>query len=290
MLSRCLAHDCHPINATGLKDELCRRFGRDIRVKSACASSHAHNHASGCSTVSIESWIEFQDRGSKAIKGRTNADAAIADRNVGRSAGTQPMSGIGPCRTFRARLRTSASEWITDSVGARTRWPLMTLPRHARSSISHQHVLAPEDRTKQKLAAVVRQLLVRAAQRLRDDGFFCRRLAVEVKWLGRDHDVWIGKRTFYETQDTGVLLHILQEIWDEVPDLNPLRIGVALSSLAPEQAHQPDLFDKPTDAKLVTAVDELNAKFGKGAITYGAASADQTSKIAFQRVPRVKEF
>ena len=87
-----------------------------------------------------------------------------------------------------------------------------------------------------------------------------------------------------------VLLHVLQEIWDEVPDLKPLRIGVALSSLALKQAHQPDLFDKPSDARLVTAVDELNAKFGKGAITYGAASADQTSKIAFQRVPKVKEF
>jgi len=65
---------------------------------------------------------------------------------------------------------------------------------------------------------------------------------------------------------------------------------VSLSGLAPEQAHQPDLFDKPSDARLVMAIDELNAKFGKGVITYGAAAADQTSKIAFQRVPKVKEF
>ena len=163
-------------------------------------------------------------------------------------------------------------------------------PKHARSSISHQHVLAPKDRTKQKSGAVVRQLLVRAAQRLRDDGFFCRRLAVEVKWLGRARDDCTGKRRFFETQDTGVLLHILQDTWDEVPDLEPLRIGVAFSDLAPEQAHQPDLFDKPTDARLVAAVDELNAKFGKGAITYGAVRSGQTSKIAFQRVPKVKEF
>jgi hypothetical protein len=82
----------------------------------------------------------------------------------------------------------------------------------------------------------------------------------------------------------------LQEVWNEVPDLKPLRIGVVLSSLASEQAHQPDLFDKPRDAKLVAAVDELNAKFGKGAVTYGAESADQTSKIAFQRVPKAQEF
>ena len=159
-------------------------------------------------------------------------------------------------------------------------------PKHARSSISHQHELAPDDRTKQKSAAVVRQLLVRAAQRLRDDGFFCRRLAVEVKWLGRDQDVWIGKRTFYETQDTGVLLDILQEVWDEVPDLKPLRVCVVLSRLALEQAHQPDLFNKPTDTRLVAAVDELNAKFGKGAITYGAVRSGQTSK---NRLPACTE-
>jgi hypothetical protein len=40
----------------------------------------------------------------------------------------------------------------------------------------------------------------------------------------------------------------------------------------------------------LTEVGSLNAKFGKGAITFGAAGADQGSKIAFQRVPKVKEF
>ena len=34
------------------------------------------------------------------------------------------------------------------------------------------------------------------------------------------------------------LLHILQEIWDEVPNLKPLRVGIALSDLASEQTHQ----------------------------------------------------
>ena len=136
-------------------------------------------------------------------------------------------------------------------------------PKHARSSISHQHVLAPDDRTKQKSAPIVRQLLVRAAQRLRDDGFFCRRLAVEVKWFGRDGDPWSATRSFSETQDTGVLLRVLQDIWPEVPDLKPLRVGVAISNLARKEAHQPDLFDKPRDARLVTAIDELKQNSAK---------------------------
>jgi impB/mucB/samB family C-terminal domain len=59
----------------------------------------------------------------------------------------------------------------------------------------------------------LRQLLVRAAQRLRDDGFYCRRLIVEVKPLGRDRESWTDKRSFSETQDTRMLLHVLQDIW-----------------------------------------------------------------------------
>ena len=217
------------------------------------------------------------------------------------------IPGIGPNmaeRLQKAGITEIATLWKTDASRLRLIWggvagdkmhallhgEDIVSPKHARSSISHQHVLAPNDRTKQKSAGVVRQLLVRAAQRLRDDGFFCRRLAVEVKWFGRDGDTWTTTRSFSETQDTAVLLHVLQEIWPEVPDLKPLRIGVALSNLALKEAHQPDLFDKPRDARLVTAIDELNAKFGKGAISYGAATDDQSSKIAFQRVPKVSEF
>ena len=65
---------------------------------------------------------------------------------------------------------------------------------------------------------------------------------------------------------------------------------VALTGLATQEEHQPDLFAKPRDAKLVRAIDAVNEKFGKGALVYGDAAPDQTSKIAFQRVPKVKEF
>jgi hypothetical protein len=34
----------------------------------------------------------------------------------------------------------------------------------------------------------------------------------------------------------------------------------------------------------------VNEKFGKGALVYGDTAPDQTSKIAFQSVPKMKEF
>jgi len=151
-------------------------------------------------------------------------------------------------------------------------------------------VLAPDDRSIDGAGLIMRQLLVRAAQRLRDDDYYCRRLQVDVKWLGRDQGPWTDKRSFAETHHTGFLLHVLQDLWTHVPRGKPLRVGVALMGLVPRELHQPDLFEKPRDAKLVKAIDAVNEKFGKGALVYGDATLEHTSKIAFQRVPKVTEL
>ena len=217
------------------------------------------------------------------------------------------IPGVGPKMAGHLRrngITDIATLWKTDAAHLRMIWggvagakmyellhgADISGPKTNRSSISHQHVLAPEDRSIEGAAPVVRQLLVRAAQRLRDDGFYCRRLTVEVKPLGRDREAWSDKRSFTETQDTGMLLHVLQDIWENVPSVKPLRVGVALSGLAAKEEHQADLFDVPKNAKLVEAIDAVNEKFGKGTLIYGDAAPDQTSKIAFQRVPKVKEF
>jgi hypothetical protein len=54
------------------------------------------------------------------------------------------------------------------------------------------------------------------------------------------------------------------------------------------EEHLPDLFDNPKNTKLVRAIDGVNEKFGKGALIYGDSAPGQTSKIAFQRVPKAK--
>ena len=98
---------------------------------------------------------------------------------------------------------------------------------------------------------------------------------------------------FNEAQDDPTLNRALLDIWKNVPTLKPLRVGVSLSDLVPANEHQQDLFDRPQNAALTKVVDELNDKFGKGAIGFGmtALSARRmTSKIAFQRVPDLSEF
>jgi DNA polymerase IV len=217
------------------------------------------------------------------------------------------IPGIGPnmaARLRRAGITDIATLWNCDSARLRLVWggvagakmhellhgADISSPKTERSSISHQHVLAPDDRSTDGAGLILRQLLVRAAQRLRDDGYYCRRLQADVKWLGRDQASWSDKRSFAETQDTGFLLHVLQDLWTRVPAGTPLRVGIALMGLVPVELHQPDLFAKPRDAKLVKTIDAVNAKFGKGALVYGDATPEHTSKIAFQRVPKVTEF
>ncbi|MGC2658218.1 MAG: hypothetical protein WA324_09715 [Bryobacteraceae bacterium] len=162
-------------------------------------------------------------------------------------------------------------------------------PKTRSRSMSHQHVLAPDERSLEKATPIIRQLCTRGAERLRKEEFYCQRLGLEIKWtqnLGHHHD----ECRFKETQDTHFLLANLMRLWDAAPRLKPLRVGVTLGDLAARGTHQPDLFDQPEDANLTDAMDWLNTRFGKGTISFGSSGKPMTSKIAFQRVPKLDEF
>ena len=216
------------------------------------------------------------------------------------------INGIGP--NMAARLRYAGIDdmqalWQADGRHLRRAWGgIMGVRFHAllhgadlasptrpRRSLSHQHVLAPNLRQMNKAAPVIRQLLIRAAQRLRGEGFYCRRLILNIKWA-QHQGYWARECKLAETQDTARLLHALTQLWAQAPALPPLRIGVVLADLVMQTVHQPDLFDRPKPAALTGVMDALNAKYGRGTITYGATLADLTSKIAFQRVPGMEEF
>lgn len=216
------------------------------------------------------------------------------------------ICGIGPNmieRLKRNGIRDMAALWAADAYRLRQIWNgvvglrFHTLlhgadlpsPINPRRSMGHQHVLAPEDRTKEKATPVMRQLLNRVAQRLRDDGFYTRRMFIEIKWT-QNLGYFAEETTFKETQDTGYLLSALMRLWDKVPNFKPLRIGVTLADLKPIAAHQPDLFDKPKYPKLTQAIDELNEKYGRDTVRFGPVALAMTSKISFTRVPKLKEF
>lgn len=218
----------------------------------------------------------------------------------------QDICGIGPnmeIRLHQAGITDMAGLWAADAQHLKRIWNGITglrfhallhgadlpSPIHPTRSMGHQHVLAPDERTKEKATAVIRQLLMRVAQRLRTDGFYCRRLYLEIKWV-QNLGYYFDECRFRETQDTGFLLKHLMRMWEDAPRFKPLRIGVVVTDLTPHAAHQLDLFDRPEPVKLTSAIDRLNARFGKGTISYGSSLAAMTSKIAFQRVPKLEEF
>lgn len=240
----------------------------------------------------------------------------------------QELPGIG--RNMARRLAAQGIHdigtlWGCDSDMLRQLWGGVTglrfhallhgadLPsiKHERRSLSHQHVLAPVERSLLAATPIIRQLLVRAAERLRRDAFYCRRLSVDIKWAG-GHDLprhhpdrsWGTTGRCPETQDTAQLLQALMQLWAQVPSgRRPLRVGVVLSELVPAAQHQGDLFEqrapmprrfgKPPAPALAHAIDAINAAYGRGTLHYGLEPASvqkMTSKIAFQRVPDLNEF
>jgi len=218
----------------------------------------------------------------------------------------QDICGIGPnmqVRLNQAGITDIAGLWAADAQHLRRIWNGITglrfhallhgadlaSPVNPIRSMGHQHVLSPDERTMEKATPVIRQLLTRAAQRLRSDGFYCRRLCLEIKWvqnLGHHFD----ECRFKETQDTRFLLNHLMRMWSAAPGFKPLRIGVVVTDLAPQAAHQPDLFDRPEQGNLTTAIDRVNSRYGRGTISYGSSIPAMGSKISFQRVPKLEEF
>lgn len=216
------------------------------------------------------------------------------------------ICGIGArmeARLHTAGISTMADLWAADAQHLKRIWNSVVglrfhallhgadlpTPINPTRSIGHQHVLSPDERSREKATPVIRQLLARAAQRLRTEGFYCRRLYLEIKWV-QNLGYHADESRFKETQDTHFLLTNLMRLWDESPDFKPLRIGIVLADLQPLARHQPDLFDRPKAPNLTRALDALNSRYGRDTVFYGVPKLAMTSKISFSRVPRLGEF
>lgn len=161
-------------------------------------------------------------------------------------------------------------------------------PSRPRRSMGHQHVLEPATRSMIAAQPVIRQLLSKAAAKLRGEEFYARRLILDIKWMGH-LGYFVEELRFRETQDTRFLLQGLMTLWARAPNLKPLRVGITLADLVPATKHQFDLFERPRNETLSKAIDKLNGKFGRGTIAFGNNSDYITSKIPFSHVPDIKE-
>jgi DNA polymerase IV len=172
----------------------------------------------------------------------------------------------------------------------------MTVAPTQRRTIGHSHVLAPSLRDAEPARQVARRLLSKAASRLRRLDHNATRLTLSVRL---EHGDRLNFETgFATTRDTIVLLRTLDGLWETLRQQAPRRprfkqVAVTLHGLSAGSAVQLDLFAAaPTQSaaqtKLSSALDKLNARYGKDTVNIGLWSSQAVNKytgtkIAFTR-------
>jgi DNA polymerase-4 len=240
---------------------------------------------------------------------------------------TLPLSDIpGVGRNMAARLAAAGVVSMDrllslDARQARTAWGSVLgermywllrghdLPelKTVNRSIGHSHVLGPEKRPLPAARLVTRRLLAKAATRLRRAGKRCGRLGLSVK-AESQREVkgakWGGEVRVAALMDTPALLAALEGLWTQMERgfavHRLLQVGVVLSDLTEADAVQGGLFDGGCAADearrvaLSKAMDKVNARFGRDAVTLGhdqiGAVKSAGPRIAFTRIPELAEF
>ena len=101
--------------------------------------------------------------------------------------------------------------------------------------------------------------------------------------------------------DTLTLLERLEALWAqmtrEFATRRFLQVGIMLGELTEADAVQPGLFDAgacPRRLALSRAMDKVNIRFGRDAVTLGhdavGAARSDGPRIAFTRIPELAEF
>ncbi len=180
-----------------------------------------------------------------------------------------------------------------------------------RRSIGHSHVLSPRARAHEPARLTARRLTLKAASRLRRQGFATRCLVLHAR-LEVSKARWRAALRIPRTQDSFAVLAALDVLWSRLaahagaePGGFRLRmVGVALEEIDAEHGDQGSLFahlaaDDPLARETRTlhlsrAMDRINGRFGRGAVMLGPVTGGRIDRvgtsIAFGRIPDAAEF
>jgi DNA polymerase-4 len=178
-------------------------------------------------------------------------------------------------------------------------------------TIGHSHVLAPRSRGLEPTRLVARRLALKAASRLRRKGYVARLLVLHGKFED-DKSNWRTSVKLPATHDSFVIVAALDRLWPRLAAAGRARpggfrlrmVGVTLAEIAPVAGEQGSLFAHldPGSAlaretrtlALSRAMDRLNERFGRNAVTLGPLAGGRAdhvgTKIAFGRIPELAEF
>ncbi|WP_262408545.1 Y-family DNA polymerase [Sphingomonas sp. JC676] len=178
-------------------------------------------------------------------------------------------------------------------------------------TIGHSHVLSPAKRGLEPTRLTARRLALKAASRLRRKGYRSRLLVLHGKFED-DKSNWRASIKLPSTQDSFVILAALDSLFPRLADAGRARtggfrlrmVGVTLAEIEAVEGEQGSLFgaldpDDPLARETRTlalsrAMDRLNEKFGRHAVSVGPMGGGRIdrvgTKIAFGRIPEMSEF
>ena len=225
------------------------------------------------------------------------------------------LCGIGPNmeqRLHAGGIRTVAHLCALDAAAMREIWggiegerffealrgQWQTHRESARASLGHSHVLGPQWRTPAGARAVLKKLLVKAAMRLRHEGFVAAALSVRVRHLGAD--AWHGESRFESTDDSREFLRQLAHALEQrdrhtlrLPLRGgkpvPLAVGVTLHHLQSRGESTGSLFANEARNRAVNGVlDRINQRYGGNTVYFGgmqSALEAAPMRIPFSSIP-----
>ncbi len=231
--------------------------------------------------------------------------------------GLEALPGVG--RRIRVRLKRSGITTIEDIwnsepgrlssvwgnvTGARFWYALhgyaVEPPVTQRGSIGHGRVLPPGERNAQSARPMARQLVVKAARRLRREGFLARRLTLSAECL--DAPSWTASTVVARANDDLTCLDAISTLWAALTTARSratlFRIAVSFDRFIPSDEAQLELpLEKPDDRRRLTrlsaAVDSINGRYARTVVGYGGCAPPggyAGAKIAYGRVPQLEDF
>jgi len=174
-------------------------------------------------------------------------------------------------------------------------------PPSGRGMYGHGRVLPPESRGMDDAKAASRLLLVKAARRMRREGWNAGALSL---WLSLYDAGWGRSAGLPAVHDDQAVLAALADLWREARAQLPRRarvvqVHVTLYDLTPISERQLDMLRDDDGARrkwerLTAAIDTLNAKHGRTLVSLGPwtppAGGYAGGKISYTRVPSAEDF
>ena len=175
-------------------------------------------------------------------------------------------------------------------------------PPSGRGMYGHGRVLPPDHRTAEHARTASRLLLVKAARRMRRDGWNAGRLWL---WLELMDNKSVHRGAWLPAvHDDQAALSALGRLWDEARLQLPrtariMRLGVTLLDLTRASERQLDILldDDRTRRRwenTTAAIDKLNRKHGRTLVSVGPWTPPPGGyaggKISYTRIPRAEDF